>query len=134
MAAKLVLCLNPALMSLRSNLSCRVFSSSTSLNIKRTVPTRKTETMKQVEVDEVDVQKRLGNINMDFVRKAERKNKERAKMHTFFRRTDWVIATFCFGLVISIYSYTMFAIRQEKFLDDFEMPEEIDRTETEEQK
>ena len=37
--------------------------------------------MRQVEVDEVDVQKRLGKINMDFVRKAEKRNKERATMH-----------------------------------------------------
>ena len=35
----------------------------------------------QVEVDELDVQKRLGNLSMNFVRKAEKKNKERAKNH-----------------------------------------------------
>jgi len=87
-----------------------------------------TPRMKQVEVDELDVQKQLGKINMDFVRKAEKRNKERATMHRFFRRKDWIIAGFCFSLVIGIYSYTIFAIQQEKFLDDFEMPEEIDRT------
>jgi len=85
--------------------------------------------MKQVDVDESEVQKRLGSINMDFVRKAERKNKERANMHKFFRRTDWMIAATCFAIVGGIYGYTMFAIQQEKFLDDFEMPEEIDKTE-----
>lgn len=84
--------------------------------------------MKQVEVDELDVQKKLGQINMDFVRKAEKRNKKRASMHRFFRRKDWLIAAFCFSLVIGIYSYTIFAIQQEKFLDDFEMPEDIDRT------
>lgn len=107
----------------------RQISSSSCLMIHRTQPALKTETMKQVDVDAVDVQRKLGNINMDFVRKAEKKNKERAKMHRFFRRTDWIIAAFCFTLVTGIYSYTMFAIQQEKFLDDFEMPEEIDRTE-----
>ena len=35
----------------------------------------------QVDVDSADIQKKLGNINMDFVRKAEKKNKERANMH-----------------------------------------------------
>jgi hypothetical protein len=30
--------------------------------------------------------------------------------------------------VSGIYSYTIYAIQQEKFLDDFDMPEEIDRT------
>jgi len=87
--------------------------------------------MKQVDVDELEVQKRLGHTSMNFVRKAEKKNKARAKMHRFYRRTDWMIAAFCFALVISIYSYTMFAIKQETFLDDFDMPEEIDRTEPE---
>merc|ERR1712131_306569 len=73
--------------------------------------------MEQVEVDEDDVQKRLG-----------KRNKERAKTHRFFRRKDWMIAGTCFGIVIGIYSYTIWAIQQEKFLDDFDMPEEIDRT------
>ena len=52
-------------------------------------------------------------------------------MHRFFRRKDWMIAGTCFGIVIGIYSYTIFAIQQEKFLDDFDMPEEIDRTKEE---
>jgi len=89
--------------------------------------------MKQIEVDEIEVQQKLGKINMDFVRKAEKRNKERAAMHRFFRRKDWMIAAFCFSLVIGIYSYTIWAIQQEKFLDDFEMPEEIDRTKKEKQ-
>merc|ERR1711997_1144217 len=84
--------------------------------------------MTQVEVDEMAVQQKLGKINMDFVRKAKKRNKERATLHRFFRRKDWIIAGTCFGIVIGIYSYTIFAIQQEKFLDDFEMPEEIDRT------
>ena len=37
----------------------------------------------KVEVDEFDVQQKLGRINMDFVRKAEKRNKERASMHRF---------------------------------------------------
>jgi hypothetical protein len=35
------------------------------------------------------------------------------------------------ALQIGVYSYTIFAIQQEKFLDDFDMPEEIDRTKKE---
>lgn len=112
----------------------RGFSTNPTLLVSRTVPLLKVETMQQVDVDDVKIQKKLGNINMDFVRKAEKKNKVRAKMHRFFRRTDWMIASFCFSLVIGIYGYTMFAIKQERFLDDFEMPDEIDRTEEEVQK
>ena len=49
---------------------------STSTHMKAQVPR-----MEQVEVDEMDVQKKLGKINMDFVRKAEKRNKERATLH-----------------------------------------------------
>jgi len=111
--------------------AARSFQSSQVQMIQTTLPALKAETMKQVDVDELEVQKRLGHTSMNFVRKAEKKNKARAKMHRFYRRTDWMIAAFCFALVISIYSYTMFAIKQETFLDDFDMPEEIDRTEPE---
>ena len=52
-------------------------------------------------------------------------------MLRFFRRKDWMIAAFCFSLVSGIYSYTIWAIQQEKFLDDFDMPEEIDRSQKE---
>ena len=45
----------------------------------------------------------------------------------FYRRTDWMIAATCFAIVFGIYSYTIFAIQQEQFLDDFDMPEDIDR-------
>lgn len=101
------------------------------LSVQSTPPRWKVETMKQVDVDERLVQDKLGTMHMDFVRKAEKKNKERAKMHKFFRRTDWMIAATCFSIVIGIYGYTMYAIKQERFLDDFEMPEEIDKTEEE---
>ncbi len=51
--------------------------------------------MSQVEVDEPEVQKRLGKIQMDFVKKAERTNEERAKRHKHFRRGDFIIASKC---------------------------------------
>ena len=41
--------------------------------------------MIKVEVDEAEIQRKLGKVQMDFIRKAEKRNKERAKMHRFFR-------------------------------------------------
>ena len=35
----------------------------------------------QVDVDEAAIQNKLGKLNMDFVRKAERINLDRAKRH-----------------------------------------------------
>merc|ERR1719500_525606 len=82
--------------------------------------------MSQVEVDEAEIQKRLGKGNMHFIKKAEKRNKERSKMHRFFRRKDWLIAGICFSMVsktsmppqkvIGIYGYTIFAIQQKRFL------------------
>lgn len=85
--------------------------------------------MKQIEVDEPNVQKELGKIQMNFVKKAERRNADRAKRHVHFRRGDWMIAATCIGVALSIYGYTIYAIKQEKFLDDFEMPDPLDESE-----
>ena len=47
----------------------------------------KVPTMQQVEVDEVNVKQKLGDIQMAFVKKAEMRNKERAEHHVFYRYT-----------------------------------------------
>lgn len=64
-------------------------------------------------------------FQMEFVRLAEKQNLERAVRHKKYRRKDWLIAGTCFILAVSIYGYTMYAIKQERFLDDFEMPDPL---------
>ena len=81
--------------------------------------------MKQIEVDEADVKQKLGDIQMAFVKKAETRNKDRASKHVFYRRKDWMVGMTCLGIAISIYAYTIFAMKQETFLDDFEMPDPL---------
>jgi len=81
--------------------------------------------MQQVEVDEANVKQELGQIQMAFVKKAEMRNKERAKRHVFYRKKDWMIGMTCITIAISIYAYTIFAMKQETFLDDFEMPDPL---------
>jgi hypothetical protein len=49
---------------------------------------------------------------MEFVRMAERQNQQRALRHKKYRRKDWMIAGTCFAIAISIYGYTMYAIKQ----------------------
>lgn len=85
--------------------------------------------MKQVEVDEPHVQQQLGRIQMSFVKKAEKRNADRAKRHVHFRRGDWMIAGICVAAAVGIYGYTIFAIKQEKFLDDFDMPDPLQDSE-----
>lgn len=81
--------------------------------------------MQQVEVDEANVKQKLGEIQMAFVKKAETMNKKRASKHIFHRKKDWVIGTTCIAIAISIYAYTIFAMKQENFLDDFELPDPL---------
>ena len=45
--------------------------------------------------------------------------------YLYFRRKDWMIAGTCLGIAISIYAYTIYAMKQETFLDDFEMPDPL---------
>jgi len=47
------------------------------------------------------------------------------------RRFQIAIAT-CFAFAIGTYCFTLYSIQQEKFLDDFDMPEQIDRTQKDE--
>ena len=97
----------------------RLFSSSTSLQMAQN------QQMQQVEVDEANVRQKLGDIQMAFVKKAETRNKERASRHVFYRKKDWMIGMTCITIAISIYAYTIFAMKQETFLDDFEMPDPL---------
>jgi hypothetical protein len=87
---------------------------------------QKPQTMKQVEVDEPTVQNELGKLQMDLVKKAEKMNLDHAKRHRKFRKKDWAIAMASGGLAIAIYAYSIYAIKQEKFLDDFDMPDPLD--------
>jgi len=97
----------------------RCYSSSTPLRKKNV------QQMQQVEVDEAAVKQELGQIQMAFVKKAEMRNKERAEHHVFYRKKDWMIGMTCITIAISIYAYTIFAMKQETFLDDFEMPDPL---------
>lgn len=85
----------------------------------------KVPTMQQVEVDEENVKQKLGDIQMAFVKKAESRNAERATRHRLFRRKDAVTGLICLGIAVGIYAYTIIAMKQEDFLDDFEMPDPL---------
>jgi len=86
----------------------------------------KAEPMKQVEVDEKDVQAQLGGSTLAFVKKAEKANAARAAKHVKYRTKDWMILLTCLGIAGGIYGYTMYAMKQEQFLDDFEMPDPLE--------
>lgn len=86
--------------------------------------------MPQVDVDEPNVRRQLGPVQMNFVKQAERDTAKRASRHRMFRRKDWYVAAVCISIAASIYAYTIFAIKQETFLDDFDMPDPMEMKET----
>jgi hypothetical protein len=68
----------------------------------------------------------MSNIEQMYMKKLQEKNAERYAKEKILRRryniTGVALSLFVFG----VYFYTMFSIKQEKFLDDFEVPEPPD--------
>lgn len=74
----------------------------------------------------VDVLKDVGKLkstDVVYMKRLEEQNLQRARRVLGYRKANNRIAI-ALGLgVIGIYSYTIYAVQQEKFLNDFEMPE-----------
>jgi len=81
--------------------------------------------MQQVDPDDPRLQAELGKIQLSMMRKAEGVTRDRVAKYKRYRKTDIIVASICAGFALSIYAYTMFAIKQENFLDDFEVPNPI---------
>lgn len=92
---------------------------------------KSTESMQQVDVDDPQLQAQLGKLKLGLIRKAEKENEKRAKKHVKHRKRDWTIGGVCFATVIAVYGYTIWAMQQETFLDDFEVPNPIPEEEEE---
>ena len=63
--------------------------------------------------------------------RAERINADRVNRHKKARRGETGVALTCVAVIISIYAYTIFAMKQEEFLDDFEMPDPLEEKDQE---
>lgn len=112
-----------------TKVTSRTYSKSVVRTAKAQIPT-----MQQVEVDEAGVKEKLGDIQMAFVKKAEGRNAKRASMHRYYRKKDAFTGLTCMAVAGSIYAYTIIAMEQEDFLDDFEMPDPMDGYEEDEEK
>jgi len=80
------------------------------------------KSMSQIDVDDPELQAHLGKLRMGLIRKAEKETQHKAQKHVKYRKKDWYVAAFCVSSIIAIYGYTIWAMRQETFLDDFEVP------------
>ncbi len=75
---------------------------------------------------QVATKRSLSQIEQLYMNKIKERNDERylkeKQVRLHYRVTGSLLVLF----VLSVYLYTMFAIKQEKFLDDFDMPEPPD--------
>lgn len=69
-----------------------------------------------------------GTINkaqLEFMKLVEQQNFERATKLQRLRRNNLMTAGALLGTVVGIYAYSIWSVKQEKFLDDFNEPEKV---------
>lgn len=60
-----------------------------------------------------------------FMRLVEQQNRERVEALRIYKKRCNIAGLALAGIVGGIYAYTLFAVRQEKFLDDFVEPAKV---------
>ena len=74
-----------------------------------------------------DPTRKLKQSEIDFMKLIEKQNLERVQKLKKLRRNNKITAFTVGAGVIGIYLYSMLAVKQEKFLDDFEEPLKTER-------
>ena len=77
------------------------------------------------EAETIDLAVELKNMRQSdqlYIKRMEAFNKDRVRKLNFLRRRNFLIGVGVAAGVIGIYSYSMAAVKQEGFLDDFEAP------------
>lgn len=69
----------------------------------------------------IDLSK-LKQSDLDFIKYIEKQNRERVEKLKRLRKTNLITAGILGCGVFSIYLYSMYAVKQETFLDDFDEP------------
>lgn len=67
----------------------------------------------------------LKSLDLMFLKRAEEINYQRAIKYQKTRRGNAALGLTLAAGVLGIYFYTMYAVKQETFLDDFNVPETI---------
>lgn len=69
--------------------------------------------------------KKLKPTELEFIKEIERQNLERVAKLKRVRRNNIITGSLLGIGVLAIYGYSMYAVKQETFLDDFEEPKKI---------
>jgi hypothetical protein len=78
------------------------------------------EVMKKIDMNDLS---KLSPIQQMYIRKLSEINSERYARERKLKKHKRIIGVILCAFVLSVYFYTMLAIKQEKFLDDFDVPE-----------
>lgn len=76
----------------------------------------------------VDLEKdsfKLKDVNIALMREIEKQNLERVQRLKKLRKSNKILGLTLGATVLSVYFYTMYTVRQERFLDDFNEPDAI---------
>ncbi|XP_047350378.1 cytochrome c oxidase assembly factor 3, mitochondrial, partial [Vespa velutina] len=76
----------------------------------------------------VDLKKdsaKIKNLHITLMNEIEKQNSERVKDLIKIRRSNRILGCILGGTVFSIYFYTIYSVKQEKFLDDLNEPEKV---------
>ncbi len=69
--------------------------------------------------------RKLKQSEIDFMKLIEKQNADRVMKLKKLKRNNLVTALSVGSAVMGIYLYSMFSVKQEKFLDDFNEPEMV---------
>ncbi|XP_015175866.1 PREDICTED: cytochrome c oxidase assembly factor 3, mitochondrial [Polistes dominula] len=73
---------------------------------------------------ETDIDK-INSNNILLMKEIEKKNSERVQQLLKLKRSNKILGSILGVTVLSIYCYTIYTVKQEKFLDDFNEPEKV---------
>lgn len=79
------------------------------------------------KVKYADPKRNLRPAEIDFMKLIEKQNVERVLKLKKTRKNNLITAAALGGTVLAIYGYSLFAVKQEKFLDDFEEPVKVQK-------
>lgn len=72
----------------------------------------------------IDLNK-LKQTDIDFMKYVEQQNLERVRKLQALRRNNIIVGSLLGTAVLGIYAYSIFSVKQENFLDDFDVPETV---------
>lgn len=85
------------------------------------------EELKAPKADPLEGRVGVHSSTRDYINLIEKQNLNRVAKLNKQRRGCRQTAFACTALAVGIYTYTIFAIKQEKFLDDFEQPKFVEK-------